>query len=134
MGKGQDSQVEEALYCLKQSPKVWFKCFYTAMVVKGYTLCQADQALFVKRKKGKITTLIVYVNDIVITGNDEAEIRGLKHNLARAFEIKDLVQLKYFLGIEVARSQKGIFISQRKYKSDFLNETRMSGINLLILL
>jgi len=51
----------------------------------------------------------------------------LKRNLATEFEIKDLGSLKYFLGMEVARSKKGISVSQRKYVLDLLQETGMSG-------
>jgi hypothetical protein len=58
--------------------------------------------------------LAVYVDDIVITGDDAIEIRHLKDNLSEQFEVKDLGQLKYFLGIKIARSPKGIFLSQRK--------------------
>lgn len=58
----------------------------------------------------KVTGLIVYVDDIVVTGNDEVEMEQLKSNLTREFKIKDLGSLKYFLGIEVARSKQGIFI------------------------
>ena len=76
---------------------------------------------------GKITVFIVYVDDIIVTGNDLDEIRRLKGKLAKEFEIKDLGTLRYFLGIEVARSSKGIFISQRKYVLDLLQETGMLG-------
>ena len=71
--------------------------------------------------------LIVYVDDIVLTGNHEEEIRRLKGLLSREFEIKDLGLLRYFLGMEVARSSKGISVSQRKYVLDLLRETSMSG-------
>jgi hypothetical protein len=71
--------------------------------------------------------LAVYVDDIVITGDDAIEIRHLKDNLSEQFEVKDLGQLKYFLGIEIARSPKGIFLSQRKYVLDLLSETHMLG-------
>jgi hypothetical protein len=57
------------------------------------------------------TALIVYVDDIVMTGNDDKEIRNLKNCLLNEFEMKDLGMLKYFLSIEVARSKHGIFIS-----------------------
>ncbi|KAF5957541.1 hypothetical protein HYC85_004766 [Camellia sinensis] len=60
-------------------------------------------------------------------GNDSGEIPLLKKYLAKEFEIKDLGSLKYFLGIEVARSKDGIFISQRKYVLDLLKETGMLG-------
>ena len=71
--------------------------------------------------------MIVYVDDIVVIGDDQEEMAQLKNHLAREFEIKDLGKLRYFLGIEVARSQKGIFISQRKYILDLLTETGMLG-------
>src|SRR6185312_15741262 len=69
----------------------------------------------------------VYVDDIIITGNDSLEIVRLKENLNKEFEVKDLGQLRYFLGIEIARSPRGIILSQRKYVLDLLNETGMLG-------
>lgn len=84
--------------------------------------------MFVKHSShGKTTTLIVYVDDIVLTGNDVEEIPQLKEYLAKEFEIKDLGSLKYFLGIEVVRSKDGIFICQRKYVLDLLKETGLLG-------
>ena len=74
--------------------------------------------------------LIVYVDDIVVTGDDLLGIRVLKEKMAQEFQIKDLRILKYFLGIEVARSKQGILISQRKYVMDLLKETRLLGGNL----
>jgi len=66
--------------------------------------------------------LLVYVDDILVTGDDEEEQRLLAQHLANEFEIKTLGKLKYFLGIEVAHSKKGIFISQQKYITDLLQE------------
>jgi hypothetical protein len=67
----------------------------------------------------------VYVDDIVITRDDTNEIVNLKKHLAQEFEVKDLGQLKYFLGIEISRGPKGMFLSQRKYVLDLLKETGM---------
>ena len=67
--------------------------------------------------------LLVYVDDIIVTGDDEEEQQRLAQHLAKEFEIKTLGKLKYFLGIEVAHSRKGIFISQQKYITDLLQET-----------
>ena len=58
-----------------------------------------------------VTTLLVYVDDIIVTGNDMEGMEILRSCLVKEFEIKELGKLKYFLGIEVANSNKGIFIS-----------------------
>lgn len=70
-----------------------------------------------------ITTLIVYVDDIVAIGDDLEEIKKLKKQLLNEFKIKDLGRLKYFLGIKVAHSKEGIVISQQKCTLDLLKET-----------
>ena len=74
-------------------------------------------------QEGRITIVLVYMDDIIMTGDDTKEIRRLKVHLAKEFEIKDLGVLRYFLGTEVAHSKQGIFVSQRKYVLDLLNET-----------
>ncbi|WKA06926.1 hypothetical protein VitviT2T_024803 [Vitis vinifera] len=84
--------------------------------------------LFMKHSKEcEMTLFIVYVDDIIITGDDEEGIGNRKKLLAREFEIKDLGQLRYFLGMEVGRTKKGIVVTQRKYVLDLLQETGMLG-------
>ena len=73
--------------------------------------------------EGRIAILIVYVDDIILTGDDRGELERFKKRLANDFEIKDLGTLKYFLGIEFFRSKEGIFVNQRKYVLDLLSET-----------
>ena len=72
----------------------------------------------------------MYVEDMVVTGNDPDERKALHSYLSSEFEMKDLDHLKYFLGIEVSRYDKGIFLSQRKYALDLLQETGMSACQL----
>jgi hypothetical protein len=91
----------------------------------GFKQSQVDHTLFLKCDRGKLTTLIVYVDDMVVTGNNEEGIRRLRDYLAEEFEMKDLGALRYFLGIEVAQSRHGIFLSQRKYVLDLLTEIGM---------
>ncbi|XP_021804231.1 uncharacterized protein LOC110748571 [Prunus avium] len=93
----------------------------------GYTQSNSDHTLFLKRDEGKITTVIVYVDDMVVTGNDIEEQQKLQKYLSQEFEMKDLGALKYFLGIEVARSKTSIFLFQRKYVMDLLTEIGMLG-------
>ncbi|RDY01939.1 putative mitochondrial protein, partial [Mucuna pruriens] len=75
----------------------------------------------------KISILIVYVDHIILIGDDVFEMNRLKSSISITFEIKDLGSLRYFLGMEVAKSKKGIMILQKKYILDLLKETRMSG-------
>lgn len=126
-GKWKVCCLHKALYDLNQSPRAWFERFSGAMLKFGYAQCQADHTLFVKHSVGKTIALIVYVNDIVMTENDPVEIFSLKLFLGKEFEIKDLGSLCYFLSIEVSRFKKGIFLSQRKYVLDLLQETGLLG-------
>ena len=91
----------------------------------GYKQSDADHTLFVKQKLGKVTAHIVYVDDMVVTENDPSEITALQRKLAAEFELKDLGNLKYFLGIKVARSAQEISLCQRKYVIDLLTEMDM---------
>ena len=117
-------KLKKSLYGLKQSPRAWFDHFTKAMKKYRFSQFQVDYTLFVKHSsKERITILIVYVDDIILTGDDEKEMDS--KFLAKEFEIKDLGNLKYFLGMEVARSRKGISVSQRKYVLDLLKETGM---------
>ena len=80
-----------------------------------------------RRKDLKFGCGIVYVDDMVVTGNDPEERKALQKYLSKEFEKKDLGPLKYFLGIEVSRSNIGIFPSKRNYALDLLQETVISG-------
>ena len=93
----------------------------------GYKQCNGDHTVFYQHFGWRIVVLPVYVDDIIITGDDEKEVNHLKKNLSEEFEVKDLGQLRYFLGIDIARSPKGIVLSQRKYVLDLLSETGMLG-------
>ena len=80
----------------------------------GYHQSNSYHTLFLKKQHSKITTLIVYVDDMIVTGNDPEERKALQNYLFKEFEMKDLGSLKYFLKIDVSRSSEGSFLSQRK--------------------
>jgi hypothetical protein len=106
---------------------------YTSCV-SGLSFCAFNifsliyqKTIFIKNlSQGKVTTFIVYVDNIALMLNDN-KVQTLKKYLASEFEKKDLGLLKYFLGTEVARSRHGIFLSQRKYVLNLLKETRIIG-------
>lgn len=119
------SKLKRVLYGLKQSPPAWFGRLSTFMKKIGYKQSDVDHTLFGKQEFKKETDLIMYVDDMIVTGNDSNEIATLQESLATEFELQDLGHFKYFLGIEVARSSKGISHYQRKYVLDLFVETGM---------
>ena len=93
------------------------------MMEFGLNRCRVDHSVFYTcSKQGKIW-LLVYVDDIIITGDDTQGITMLKEFLQKKFNTKDLGPLKYFLGIEIAISSHRTALSQRKYVLDLLSET-----------
>lgn len=123
--KGQVCRLTKALCGPKQSPRTWFGTLTCVMHSMGYKQSQRDHTLFITHSNSELVAiLLVYVDDIITIGNDEEEKQGLKQRLATEFEIKGLGKLKYFLGIEVTYSKQGMFISQHKYITNLLRETR----------
>lgn len=72
-------------------------------------------------------TLLVYVDDIIITSNDGSAVITLKEFLHSLFKLKDLGQLRFFLGLEIARTSKGLVVSQRKYAFEVLSDVGYLG-------
>ncbi|XP_022014404.1 uncharacterized mitochondrial protein AtMg00810-like [Helianthus annuus] len=125
--KGKVYKLNKSLYGLKQAPRMWNKRLVQTLVKIGFVQSKCDHSMFIKSDKSIFVVLLVYVDDIVLTGNCEHEINKIKSLLKNEFLIKDLGLLKYFLGIEVIKSNNGICLSQRKYCMDLLNEYGMSG-------
>ncbi|KAB2611146.1 hypothetical protein D8674_019178 [Pyrus ussuriensis x Pyrus communis] len=138
-GGGKVCKLRKALNGLKQSPRAWFGRFTQVMKSYGYKQGNADHTLFIKRMGGKVTLLIIYVDDMVVTGDDTEEIKRLQSYLSSEFEMKDPGGLKYLLEMcpktnhmmilyghfTFTRSRDGIYLCQRKYVLDLLSETGM---------
>ena len=113
-------------YGLKQSPRAWFSRFSSVVQEFGMFHCTADHSVFYHHNSsGQCIYLVVYVDDIVITGSNQNGIQNLKQHLFTHFQTKDLGKLKYFLGIKIAQSSFGVVLSQMKYALDILEETGM---------
>jgi hypothetical protein len=93
---GKVLKLKKSLYGLKQSPRAWFDRFRRAMCNLGYKQCNGDHTVFYRHNGNHITILAVYVDDMIITGDDPLEVTKLKENLCAQFEVKDLGQLRYF--------------------------------------
>ena len=120
------------LYGLKQSPRAWFSRFNSVIQEFGMIQSTTRHSVFYHHTStSQCIYLIVYVDDIVIIGNDQDGIQKLKQHLFNHFQTKDLEKLKYFLGIEVAQSNSKVVISQRKYTLNILVDTGMLDCKLV---
>nr|XP_043639383.1 uncharacterized mitochondrial protein AtMg00810-like [Erigeron canadensis] len=120
-------KLNKSLYGLKQAPRQWNSKLSSALLECGFSQSKSDYSLFTRNINGNFVALLVYVDDIVITGNCVKEIEQVKSFLSTKFKIKDLGKLKFFLGIEVLENDNGLCFSQRKYCLELLNDFGMLG-------
>ncbi|KAL6317028.1 hypothetical protein AAG906_026792 [Vitis piasezkii] len=98
-----------------------------AVLLKGWELHQMDVHNAFPHAQHIQLNVLVYVDDLIISGNDGTTMQQFKDDLSRCFHMKDLRKLKYFLGIEVARNSDGIFLCQRKYTLNIISKARLLG-------
>jgi hypothetical protein len=118
-------KLRKSLYGLKQASREWNHKLTTFLIDLGYLQSKSDHSLFSKQKLGKLTFILVYVDDLLVAGEDEEEIEDIKRELDQRFSIKDLGKAKFFLGMELARTNKGILLNQRKYATDILKDAKI---------
>jgi len=106
-------RLKKALYGLKQAPRAWSDKISQYFVTSGFQTSVVDFSLYVKKTDYGIIVIVIYVDDLIITGDNDADIFDLKKLLKQKFEMKDSRKLRYFLGIEVIQSLKGIWLLQR---------------------
>jgi len=116
---------------LKQASRQWNSEFCKHLQLFGFTQSAHDNCLFILHSDQAITILLVYVDDVLITGTDDKEIQKVKDFLDTTFTIKDLGLAKYFLGIEIARCPEGLYLNQRKYAMDIVNDAGLIGSKLV---
>ncbi|CAM8926310.1 unnamed protein product [Rhodiola kirilowii] len=112
--------LQKSLYGLKQAPHAWFNRISSFLMASGFALSKADSSLFILRQKSHVLFLLLYVDDIVITGNNPLLLQSFIDTLGYHFDIKDLGPLSYFLGLRVVRESSGLYINQAKYAYDLL--------------
>eukprot|EP00253_Pinus_taeda_P025912 PITA_25912 len=127
--KGQENKVcklVKSLYDLKQASRAWYKKLTEHILKLNFKHYDLDDAtLFVKKFGKTIVYLMVYVDDLFMTGNNESYITSIKKELRKGFEMTDLGYVHYYLGIEVTQHPKFIFLFQKKYIGDILNNFGM---------
>jgi hypothetical protein len=117
-------------YVITDSPPLsaWYNRIDTYLIKSGFSRSQNEPTLYTKiDQHGKILIVCLYVDDMIYTGN--LELTSFKHAMQSEFEMTDLGIMKYFLGIEVDQSTKGIFVCQKKYATDIIKRFRMEECN-----
>ena len=91
------------------------------------SICLYDSALFLRRIDKGTILLLLYVDDMIVTGDDLSGIQELKDFFNQQFKMKDLGHLSYFLGLEITHSTNSLYITQAKYASDLLSRARLTN-------
>ncbi|KAH9800494.1 retrovirus-related pol polyprotein from transposon RE1 [Citrus sinensis] len=119
-------KLHKALYGLKQAPRAWFDRLKLVLTTQwGFRNSISDTSLFFKRTQGHLLLVLVYVDDIIITGSSPQLVQQAIINFQSAFALKDLGALNYFLGVQVLYNKSGIHFSQSKYITDLLAKVHM---------
>lgn len=117
--------LHKAIYGLKQAPRAWFGKFSAFLLNFGFKCSVKDPSLFIYHQGGTTIFLLLYVDDMVLTGNDTSVMKKLLQYLSSEFRMKDMGPLSYFLGIQVRYTPTGLFLNQEKYASELLQTAGM---------
>lgn len=125
-------KLTKAIYGLKQAPRAWYHELRNSLLQFGFQNSYVDTSLFIFNTAGHTMYLLVYVDDLIITGEDAETINQFVETLGLRFSIKDLGLLSYFLGVEVVNNNRGLLLSQRRYILDLLSQTRMQDAKIVL--
>ncbi|KAD4584618.1 hypothetical protein E3N88_22219 [Mikania micrantha] len=130
--KGHEEKVyklTKALYGLKQAPRAWNLKLDGVMKDNKFTRCKLEQAVYTKHSRNSITIVVIYVDDLLVTGNNSEEINQFKTQMRQRFEMSDLGLLSYYLGLEVSQGNQGIKITQTNYARKILKLAGLAECN-----
>lgn len=119
-------KLNKAIYGLKQAPRAWFNRFSDFLLAFGFTCSIRDPSLFIYSRNGDIILLLLYVDDIALTGSNGVVINQLLTALNKEFKMKDLGQFHYFLGLQAHFHSNGLLLNQEKYAEDLLQIAGMA--------
>ena len=115
------AKVNKAIYGLKQSPRLWNLTLDKTMKSKGFTKSKTEPCLYYRERGGEVVYVAVFVDDLVIAGSTLSAVNEFKSDMKSTYNMKDLGELKYSLGIQVYRNaDKSITLNQSKYIDDVL--------------
>ncbi|GJU50976.1 putative ribonuclease H-like domain-containing protein [Tanacetum coccineum] len=115
-------KVEKALYGLHQAPRAWYETLSTYLLENRYRRGTIDKTLFIKKDRGDILLVQVYVDDIIFGSTKKSLCVEFEQMMHKRFQMSSMGELTFFLGLQVQQKEDGIFISQDKYVADILKK------------
>lgn len=125
-------KLKKSLYGLKQASRQWFAKLVAELTHQGFHQSKNDYSLFIKKDGPKISVAAVYVDDIILTGNDVPTLTLLKQHLHDTFSIKDLGLLSFFLGLEISYLPTGIALTEKKFTRELLEESGLTSFKSVV--
>lgn len=119
-------KLRKVIYGLKQAPWAWYNALKGHLAHMGFSKAESDNSLFIRNSNASFMFILVYVDDIIVTGSNSITVNEVIASLASRFSIKDLGNLNYFLGVEVVRNADDIILSQATYINEILNDELMA--------
>ncbi|GKA02379.1 putative ribonuclease H-like domain-containing protein [Tanacetum coccineum] len=121
-------KVEKALYGLHQAPRAWYETLSTYLLDNRFQRGKIDKTLFIKRDKGDILLVQVYVDDIIFGSIKKSLCTEFEKMMHKKFQMSSMGELTFFLGLQVKQKEDGIFISQDKYVTEILKKFGFSDV------
>ncbi|GJX32091.1 putative ribonuclease H-like domain-containing protein [Tanacetum coccineum] len=115
-------KVVKSLYGLHQAPRAWYETLAKYLLDNGFQRGKIDQTLFIKRQKGDILLVQVYVDDIIFGSTKKEMCTEFEKLIKDKFQMSSMGELTFFLGLQVKQKADGIFISQDKYVGEILRK------------
>lgn len=118
-------RLKKALYGLKQAPRAWYSRLDNYLRQQGYKKDNNDNNLYFKEENDSLIIVEIYVDDIIFGSDDDKLSKQFVECMQKEFEMSMLGEMKFFLGLQINQSDKGIFISQTKYINEMLKKFQM---------
>jgi hypothetical protein len=121
--------MKKYLYGLKKAPRAWYENMDSYFLSHEFVICKYDSNVYMLRTTNSVMILVLYVDDILITGSSDSTISLVKDILHDMFSMTDMGPLHFFLGLEIIQYASNIKISQAKYVRDLLDRFHMTDYN-----
>lgn len=122
-------KLHKSIYGLRQAPPVWYTEIKEFLLSCDFALSKSDDSLFIKWSPNSLIIIMIYVDDIIVTGFNNSHVQTIIKQLGDRFSIKDLGPLHFFLGVEVIQHAHGLTLTQSSFIANILSKFNMLDAN-----